>query len=320
MRSSRLALPVLAAFALFGAACAAGDDQVLSKVNGIEITQGDVIDSLVERGEISGDEGVINSDLFNGALSGLQADALFLDDSATAASVNGAAVSVGELMATFDAEAGTEVDPADLASGDLAARLRNMIFSTALEEGFVDLGFMTESGVGSPTERAEAIDSVMNSEAFMTAAADWFDTEADLQTRRGGNFCLTLLVTTSAARADEFSAKLATGENLDGLAADLDPVTEQGGDDCRTLNAFPDSISNVLLELVDGQTSDAIVIDPVEGVDAPTSYVFVRRNSITDANRVFLLDAVRRVEVSVHPGIGTWDANSLSVEHGPSSP
>jgi hypothetical protein len=316
MRSSRSITFALVALALFAAACSRSDDRVEATVNGVEITRGDVIDRLEDTGRAAESDAAFLADDFDDALGELQASALFVDRSAVAASANDSIITVGDLVDSFadpDSE-GSEFGIEDLSRADRAARLRNLLIVLAFEEAFVELGFMEQTGVGSPEDRGIAIDALMASPGFVGAAEEWFTTSATEQQVVTGTYCFSILVTNDEGRADEFAAALSNGDSIDLLLADVNSA-EQGGDDCRILDAFPETISSALLALKDGETSDTIVVEPANGADAPTTYVFVRRNNITDQNRVFLLDAVNSVDIFVHPAIGEWDPDTLGIAY-----
>ena len=313
MLFSRRVLVLLAAMALFAAACSSGGD-VEANVDGEDVTKDDVLQRLedTELGA-TGVEGVVGSQEYDEALADIEAEMLlesFLaDHDAAAASVIGATITVGDLLETFE-ESGIAVEA--LTHADLNVRLRGLALISVFEQAFTDLGFDVGGGDGSYDERGAAVDALVASPAFSEAAEEWFASSTTEAQRRHVSFCISLVVSEDEERAVAYGERVAGGEPIELVVAELAPE-DTGGDDCRSLDGFPPDVGTAILGLEVGETSGVLEVAASEGFSEGVTFVFVRLNSLENVGALYLVTAARLVEVEVHPALGVWDSVGLTI-------
>lgn len=316
MLFSRRVFVLLAATALFAVACSSGDDVEVT-VDGQEITEGDVLERLEDTaGDDGSVEGVVGSEEYDSARADLEVEArerllesFWADHDVAAASVGGAAITVGDLSATFE-ESGIAVEA--LTRNDINARLRNLLLISVFEQAFTDLGFDAGGGNGSYDERGAAVDALVVSPEFSEVAEEWLASSATEAQQAQVSFCIGLVVSENEERAVAYGERIADGESIDLVAAELAPG-DTGGDDCRSLDGFPPDVGTAILELEMGETSGLLEVAASEGFSGGETFAFIRLNSLENVGALYLVEASRMVEVEIHPALGVWDSVGLAI-------
>lgn len=305
-----------------------GDDEVVgARLDGSEITRGEVMDTADADGD-----GVVSTQEFDEALEEMNATDfdLFIDSAdpaEVAASFPGGEVTVGEVVANLEESPPAAFTPGEAPEqGAFVGRLTSMLRLRLTAVALTNLGFPVSLD-GTDREISDVVAALIEGD-FEAWATEQIISERPEVPKLASPHCLSLVVVPTEQEALDAIARIEGGERVYDVAEELnlENTTEVGGGlGCNDVLAWTQVLGEAADPLEDLEIGEVGPPSPVPAESSPTGelWIVVHVDDIllefSDPSLLgpfasgYLTDEMMTYSLEIHPEVGDWLAESLSI-------